>query len=929
MIKHKKRISFLILLILIAQVLPAIAINDFTSHPVYEGVDNAATQYENLLFTDIENHWGKEAILDAGAQALMRGGNRLFNPDEDLTYMEALTVLVRAIGLEGEAQEHAETQALPNVQDFIVLSVVDEWSRGYLQLAMQNNIVTNQEVNEITNLTPQQADNIQNQVEQRLDAYGEDITQQERAALERQINQQLELNQWNSPISRQEIAMWLARVLQLEPIYGDKMVKVYNFNDWQKIDTEKIAYIEAVLQEDIMSGSENRFKPNGNLTRAQLAQIMLNVNDQLLETRGITKLEGTVTKIDDVTQQGKNLKIITVENIDGSYNIISLQPDTGKDLIIQKNSQLQLSNGLYEWDRIQYFINDDDKVFYAKVINPEAKSIEGFIEFIDTENNRLSVIDFNDKQHLFNVNSNTPVTNNGEEVSFKDLFYGQEVVVTLFNENVSKIEGYLEEDPNLHGYIPPGSRVKVGDALFINNKEVALKTGDGVEKYKITSSTSVTREGNVANLFEIKKGDRLILSFDDIYSPEISQIRVEDDERHLTAIYRGTLEQTSERNNEIVLEDVEIFQNNRWVPHTESKIKLKAENNLYSGGNSITLKDLSKSKGKEVFAATESSYGVQRVAKLLLKDGSTQQYNNKISSIQYGLNRMVVNNNSITFNEGTIVVQNNRLIDPYNLEAQQTIHVTSDFNANNNSRNAAFINIEYDGMLDDRIDGTRLLVYRGKIDAIGEYQVTIGRLAYQLDYLQLQNNTWAEVDLPQRISMTEDTKVFDSELELEIEVPYFINSRYIDPDDIEDSNLKKRIKNRHYVGKTAYFIVKEYKNGTQTVEELLAINLTPDHKVTTRRVNTDHGAIGEIESIDLDNNEVTLKNVRHWNALSKKWTPVTTKEPIHMEKAVILVNDQPITSQELYVIKENANVYIIKNKDVSTGDDAYVVIIEQ
>ncbi|SCX77862.1 S-layer homology domain-containing protein [Alkaliphilus peptidifermentans] len=929
MLKRQHKISIFIIIIFLANIFSAFAIDGFTSHPVYEGIDNAATQYQNLRFNDTANHWGREAIQEAGALSLMRGSNNGFQPDGNLTYLEALTVLVRAIGLEEEAQQFAETQALPSVRDFVILSVVEEWGRGYVQLAIQNNIITNQEANAITNLTQQQAENLQNQVQQRLDSYGENITPQERAALERQINQQLELNRWNRPISRQEIAMWIARALELQPLYGDKMVEVYSFNDWRQIDTDKIAYIEAVLQEGIMSGMGNGFVPNGNLTRAQMAQILMNIRDELLEKRGVSKLEGRVTKIEELQQQGQDKRIITIENRDNSYNLISLQPNKGKDILLQKNGILHLSDGFREGDRIQYFINQDNKAFYAKTIQATSTVVEGFVEFIDVENNRLAMVDFDDKQHLFVVHSNTPVTTNGKNVSFGELYYGQEVVVTLTNDRVTKIEGYLEEDPNLHGYIPPGSRIKVGDVLFINSQEVALKTGDGIEIYQITSDTDITRNSKFANLFEVKKGDRVILSFDDIYSAEISEIRVEDEERHITAIYRGTIEQVSERNKEVILEKVEVFENNRWVSHTESKVKLKAENNLYSGGSQITLKELSSAKGKEVYVATESSFGVQRVAKLLLKDGRTQQYDNKITNIQYGLGRMVVNNNSVNFHDGTIVVQNNRLIDPYNLEAQQTIHVTADFDARSNSRNAAFINIEYDGMLDDRIDGTRLLVYRGRIDTIGEYQVTIGRLAYQLDYLQLQDNTWVNMDRSKKISMTEDTYIFDSELELEIGVPYFMNSRYINPDDIKDAALRQRIKNRHYVGKTAYFVVKEYSNGSQTVEEILAISLTPHHRVITNRVNTDHGAIGEIASIDLDTNEITLTNLRHWNQLSKRWEAVTKNEAIHMDKAVILVNDQPLNRDEFYTLKKNAKVYVIKNKDVSTGDNAYVVIVEQ
>lgn len=926
MVKHYKKISVILIALILIQVIPVFGLDGFTSNKVYQGIDRANTLLQNLRMNDISTHWGREAIQEAAALSLMRGASNLFRPNDTLNHLEALTVLVRAIGKEEEAQKFGENQAMPTVRNFVILSVVDDWARGYVQLALQNNIITNQEVNQILNLTPQQTEALEATVQQRLAAYGEGITPQERNDLERQIREQLQLARWKRPISRQMMALWMARALELQPVYGDRMVEVYSFNDWERIDTDKISYVEAVLQEGIMTGMGNSFSPQGNLTRAQMAQIMMNVRDDLLDKRGVTKLEGEVINLENLQQQGINKRVITIEKGDKTYEIISVEEGVS-DFLLLKNNNLQLSSGLRVGDLIEYFINNQEKVFYGRVVPEMITTIEGFIDYIDRDNYQLSLSDFDDRVHLLTGDASTEVNINGKPAAFKDLVYGLEAVLDIRNSKIVSIEGYLEEDPNLHGYIPPGSRTKVGTVLYINGMEVALNTSEGVERYEITSFTQVVRSGKAAKLIEIKRGDRIILSFDDIYSSEISSIRVEDDERHITALYRGTIEQVNERNQEILLDKVEVLKNNVWVANADSKVKLKAGEGIYVGGNKITLKELANNRGKEAYAAVESSFGVEKAVKLLLKEGGSQMFTNKISSIQYGTGRMVVSNNSINFHEGTIVIQNNRLLDTLNLEAAQSVFLTADFS--NSQRTAAVVSIDYDGMLDDRIDGSRLVVYRGKIDAIGDYKVTIGRLAYQLDYLQLQNNKWVEVNRPVSVSMTDTTYVYDSELEKEVDALAFLDSQYIDPARIQDANLRNRIRNKHYLGKTAYFIVREYGEGASKAQELLAINLTPHHKFYTNRVNTDHGAIGQVQSVDLDKAEITIGSLRYWNALSNRWVAAAGTDPISIDKAVILLNDEPLSRDEIYKIKNNANVYLIKNKDVSTQDDAYILIIEQ
>lgn len=929
----RKRLGIWLAIILAIQIFPFVTygLEDDSSYPVYEGSTNQAALYSTIQFTDIQNHWARQAVQEAAALSMMRGlNNRQFGPNRTLTYAEALTVLVNAMGLEGAAQQAGEAQMPLKVRDIVLMSPADNWAKGYIQVASQQGLITGQETREILNLTQEQLENMETQVEQQLTAYeSRNLTAAELANIQRQIRDKLQTNAtWNRPVSRQQVAQWVGRAIKLEPVYGENMVNIYKFNDWSQMDTEKIPLIEAILQKGLMSGtSSTAFSPKGQLTRGQMAQMAVNIHDELLEIRGLTKKIGEITDIQTLQENGKNKRIYTLQNDDNSKNYIKVEPNS-KDFITQKNSSLGLSGLLSSGDRIRYYIDNQNEVIYGAVDTASKRTLEGFIDAVDENNGQLILTDFSDNRHLLALQPTVQVVVNGRSGGLKDLLYGMEAVVTLQGDRITNIEGILEEDPYRHGYIPPGSRVKVGDVLFISSDTLEIKVGENREKYRITPQTQLLRSDARANLFEIKEGDRVLLSFDDIYSSDIASVQVEDQERHIDKIYRGKIDTVNERGKEVVLNSVTVYQNGNWVKHSEQKIKLKVENDkLYDGPYKTSLKALSSAKGEEVYAAVEKSYGVERTAKLLLKEGSAVLYESRITDLQFGSNRMVVDNNSFNFHSGTIVVKNNRLVDMLNLNLNQSIYMAADLKSG--SRNASFIAIGDSGILDDRIDGTRIMVYQGNVEDIYDYGITIGRLGSQLDYLRLEDNQWTELSRSRRFTLTEDSYIFDSDLKKEINSSYFIDTRYIDPEDVKDKELRKRIENQFYFDKSAYFVVRETTTNGETYAEVLAINLTPKTVYRRGRVNTEHSATATITSVDLDNETITLGSLKYWNTLNKRWEASGTSESVNMDKAVILLNDKPVHKDELYKLKPKAKAYVIKNKENSVNDNAYVIIVEQ
>ncbi|MFA9422065.1 MAG: S-layer homology domain-containing protein [Sedimentibacter sp.] len=91
-----------------------------------------AVIWNPLEFTDVAQHWAKEAVNDMGSRMIISGtGNNAFEPDRDITRAEFATIVVRALGLEPEIGENN----FNDVDD-------EEWFNDYINSANSYNIIS-------------------------------------------------------------------------------------------------------------------------------------------------------------------------------------------------------------------------------------------------------------------------------------------------------------------------------------------------------------------------------------------------------------------------------------------------------------------------------------------------------------------------------------------------------------------------------------------------------------------------------------------------------------------------------------------------------------------------------------------------------------------------------------------------------------------
>ncbi len=562
-------------------------------------------------------------------------------------------------------------------------------------------------------------------------------------------------------------------------------------------------------------------------------------------------------------------------------------------------------------------------VYGAAPSKPKIQKLTGTIEGLNFKENKITILDYNGKRHTVKILPSTIIEIEGVWKEIYDLFFGQEVDITLEKNTVKKVVGYPEEDPERDGYIMPGTRFRTGTILFLSENQIEIKEKTGRSKYRLTPATIVIKNGGSVGINQVKVGDKVVLTFDDIYSTEASTIRVQDEEKHIEGILKGKINLVDEKNKEILLKSPYIYKEGiGFIPYKDHQVKLKTNGGeFYVGGQNIKFKDLKKYMNKETYIAFDKAYGTMNIAKLQIKEGSSKMYQASIEDIEYGTGKMIVNKNLIHFNPGTIVIKDNRLVDVLNIDRYKDVFVNADTIKGKPTAN--FVAIEGTSILDDRIDNTKIAIYRGKIEDIYEYGVKIGKINYRFDHLKLKDdNKWVELNDSERFELTEDTLIYDSQLKKSIPASYFISSRYINLNDIKDKTLRDRVKDNFYKNKTAYFVVKESAFG----RELLALNITPHINEYRQNVKMDYSTIGEVKEIDYDKGTITFTKVKNFNTLNNRWEN-SADEVVDINQGVMLLNDTPIPLDKLYILRKGTLGYIIKNKQ-SSIDQGYVILLE-
>lgn len=436
----KKITACLLIVALMITVVPINAVTDpgVLNEPVqnvYLARANGDYIIDNLKFKDVSSDsWAIEPIVRFGALEVIKGYNesnaKKYRPKSPISNEESLAIMLRVLGMEEAAQKAAEQllQDNPDLPDHVLTL----WTKGYLQLANNMGLIT----------------------EDDLDCAF--------------VEEQSELDPTENfmrrgSVTREQFAVWLVKAINsqrpdiISPIY--KQTKVFNYNDWEKIDREFIPYVEAVVQKKIMGDGNKGFNPKGKVTREQMAKILGNLDEIVYDTMNITKLNGTVAYIKDSNAMSASdstaTRKILIKDENGKVNEVNYEyTKKTNEQIFTKNVPV-LRNGvvgdllsLREGEYIEYLVdNDTNEMLYAysKGINTPYE-LEGILQPIDDVTGRITItsdkgadFSFQMKSGLYSNTDNTVIIND-YKINISNAPVGSKVKLFIDNNIVEKIQ---------------------------------------------------------------------------------------------------------------------------------------------------------------------------------------------------------------------------------------------------------------------------------------------------------------------------------------------------------------------------------------------------------------------------------------------------------------------------------------------------------
>lgn len=230
-------------------------------------------------YKDTGKHWSLQVVEKASALDLIKGypGN-LFKPESPVSRLEAVAIIIRAMGLEEEAQK------LDVAKSGIKLPGGMTWGQGHLVLAAQKGLLSRNYVPSL---------------------------------------------KYRDAITRQEVATLVAVAL-----INDKKIKNGDPSRLTFADTAKTLdlykpYVAAVTENNIMQGiGENKFGPELIMKRGQMAALMAKLAQDGWFSYGSDRLlTGTVVSLN--TTSG----LLTLKKSDGSliYKVLNSSPALFKE----------------------------------------------------------------------------------------------------------------------------------------------------------------------------------------------------------------------------------------------------------------------------------------------------------------------------------------------------------------------------------------------------------------------------------------------------------------------------------------------------------------------------------------------------------------------------------------------------------------------
>lgn len=912
--KNKKRLMSFALVASLLTSTVSFAEGDY-SIKRYPGETEYRQKYQNINFRDMGGHWARDAVFTMGSLGIVKGtGGGNYAPRNTLTKEEALILIVRIMGLEEEAQ--AEGLKMAKERDTAGYNVLDPYHytvMGTVSVAESAGIIDSKELPNINPVTSATTRAIESEVSSGLARYqNRNLTEAQLKNIEELLRERAERRYtWSRPISREVTAYWLGRAISPEGITGPSQQAISTFRDWASIKEKYFPHIESVLQKGYMVGdNQNRFNPQGTLTRGEMAQIIYNTHEDKLKAQGYAIEAGKIVdiSIENGSEGSESVRrrIIKIRNSENElievYGQVSAQnkPEYEKGISTYINGVLSDQQSLRVGQTVQYYIRPSGEVPLIAGASDEQKIVDGKLVAL-YEN--MALLEGSDGElYRYQMAGDVDFSVNGSWTDIDNLVPGMEGAYHIIKSKIYKIAISTPE-----GGIGGGGNISVGDYFdtgIVVSKSEAKKTlmiskdGGSTKSYDLSAvpNVPVYRDGASTSFSSIKDGDSATVFFSDTSKTVAKIVLSSHKTRAVNSIYKGKIFYYNRNRSQIRLGDASKINGvSEWeAVENEQTLDINDRADLYvtdeSGTTDILIsrnsfEDYSTYKeqqasyienalkaDKNIYLYTETVNGREEITRIVIREMGEYRYTGKVESTSNGTLSLPSNKN-IYYNNSTIFLKEGRLVSSATLKSGDTATVYT-----HQGRNTAAIVI---------IEG---------VD-VTEYPFTV----YSTRMVEA-NLIGQTVD----ISGTASQKVQGSS----------VSSPPIETLNISTDTMIELLPEKTKLTSSEFFtrFYRDYKNARTKIVanssgDILSVQIYDD---TINRPELKDIRTAKVAEKELSSGNVTLTDIRTWTGDS--WSTGVKSMTLDFSDALVIVNGAP---SRLDRVPKGANVDVIT--DVNTG----------
>lgn len=408
-------------------------------------------------FSDVtDKHWAKEYVEDMAKRGLISGyDDGTYKPERDVSRMDAFALFARLMGSNNESNKDVLEIAKEKYKD-----VLEEYeltyAEGDIAFLLYRGIISEEE----------------------LDRY-------------------FEGSKKTKAMPRYEAAILITKAMLAEDTATQEVLIDMDYTDVADIPSEAKQYVYYVSQKGIMQGSDNKFSPNGNVQRGQIA-VMLS------KTANSANYYFEIAKLEKVDADADNIKIADYDDEIG-YS---------KDTIIFKDGKKADDKELLPGQTVVLTYAEDDggvKVVYIDILATEV-----------TETKKVVYKGYKSSEGKIEIRTEDPET--GEAVSYE---CSPNAIIIINNEllNVSKIktDEYLElglaGDVVVEIKAITKTETVKGAILSSIDPKGSITIAHDDEKYDgmvitFAAKTRIEKDGKTAEFADLYRGDKLTLKFE-------------------------------------------------------------------------------------------------------------------------------------------------------------------------------------------------------------------------------------------------------------------------------------------------------------------------------------------------------------------------------------------------------------------------------